>query len=125
MSKSLGNFFTIKEILNKFDAEVIRFFLLSTHYRSPIEFSDEQLRESESSIDRHYTTAARISDFLNQDHSKEAGPDEKLLRDLLAKFGTSSLMPWMMTSTRRLQSTIFELIRAVGTLTADRPAKGG
>jgi len=87
MSKSLGNFFTIKEILNKFDAEVIRFFLLSTHYRSPIEFSDEQLRESEASIDRYYTTSARISDFLGQDHSKEKeGADEKLLADLLAKF---------------------------------------
>jgi cysteinyl-tRNA synthetase len=71
MSKSLGNFFTIKEILNKFEAEVIRFFLLSAHYRSPIEFSDEQLRESEVSIDRYYTTSSRISDFLKQDHSRE------------------------------------------------------
>ncbi len=68
MSKSLGNFFTIKEILNKFDAEVIRFFLLSTHYRSPIEFSDEQLRESEVSIDRFYTTSC-------EDHRlSQAGP---------------------------------------------------
>ncbi|MEW6215235.1 MAG: cysteine--tRNA ligase [Nitrospirota bacterium] len=64
MSKSLGNFFTIKEILDKFDPEVVRFFLLSTHYRSPIEFSDEQLREVESSIDRYYTTVIRINDFL-------------------------------------------------------------
>jgi cysteinyl-tRNA synthetase/serine O-acetyltransferase len=87
MSKSLGNFFTIKEILNKFDAEVIRFFLLSTHYRSPIEFSDEQLRESEISIDRFYTTSARITDFLKQDHSREkTTTDEKLLTDLLEKF---------------------------------------
>jgi cysteinyl-tRNA synthetase/serine O-acetyltransferase len=87
MSKSLGNFFTIKEILGKFDSEVIRFFLLSTHYRSPIEFSDEQLRESESSIDRYYTTDSRISDFLKQDHKGEKpGPDERQLLDLLGKF---------------------------------------
>jgi cysteinyl-tRNA synthetase len=64
MSKSLGNFFTIKEVLDKFDPEVVRFFLLSTHYRSPIEFSDDQLREAESSIDRYYTTIVRINDFL-------------------------------------------------------------
>jgi cysteinyl-tRNA synthetase len=64
MSKSLGNFFTIKEILKKFDPEVVRFFLLSTHYRSPIEFSDEQLRETEASLDRFYTTVTRIEDFL-------------------------------------------------------------
>lgn len=87
MSKSLGNFFTIKEILTKFDAEVIRFFLLSTHYRSPIEFSDEQLRESEISIDRYYTTAERLSEFLMQDQPREkSGPDEKLLEDLLLRF---------------------------------------
>jgi len=63
MSKSLGNFFTIREVLDKFDPEVIRFFLLSTHYRSPIEFSDIQLHEAEISIDRYYTTIIRINDF--------------------------------------------------------------
>ena len=63
MSKSLGNFFTIREILGKFNAEVIRLFLLSTHYRSPIEFSDEQLRETEISLDRYYSTVLRIKDF--------------------------------------------------------------
>jgi cysteinyl-tRNA synthetase len=90
MSKSLGNFFTIKEILSKFDAEVIRFFLLSTHYRSPIEFSDEQLRESEASIDRYYNTAARIEDFLLLDKDREkTGADEKQLTEVLAKFRDS------------------------------------
>lgn len=76
MSKSLGNFFTIKEVLNEFDPEVIRFFLLSTHYRSPIEFSDEQLREAESSIDRYYSTVIRIDDFL----SKREDGDQELSR---------------------------------------------
>ena len=68
MSKSLGNFFTIKDVLDKFDPEVLRFFLLSTHYRSPIEFSDEQLREAERSIDRYYTTIVRVNDFLEKDY---------------------------------------------------------
>jgi cysteinyl-tRNA synthetase len=87
MSKSLGNFFTIQEILNKFDAEAVRFFLLSTHYRSPIEFSDEQLREAEASIDRYYTTVLRIRDFLLQENAKEkAGADEKALEEMLGKF---------------------------------------
>lgn len=87
MSKSLGNFFTIQEILNKFDPEAVRFFLLSTHYRSPIEFSDEQLREAEASIDRYYTTVLRIREFLSQDGAKEkAAADEKALEDLLSKF---------------------------------------
>jgi cysteinyl-tRNA synthetase len=87
MSKSLGNFFTIKDILSKFDAEVVRFFLLSTHYRSPIEFSDEQLREAEISIDRYYTTSLRIRDFMGQDQSKEkAGADEKVFEEFVSKF---------------------------------------
>jgi cysteinyl-tRNA synthetase len=87
MSKSVGNFFTIREILCKFDAEAVRFFLLSTHYRSPIEFSDEQLREAESSIDRYYSTAARIEDFLALDHAKDkAGVDEKAFEEMLGRF---------------------------------------
>ena len=87
MSKSLGNFFTIKEILGNFDAEAVRFFLLSTHYRSPIEFSDEQLREAEASIDRYYTSALRIADFLEQDHTKEkTGADEKVFEELMGQF---------------------------------------
>ena len=87
MSKSLGNFFTIKDILGKFDAEVVRFFLLSTHYRSPIEFSDEQLRDAEISIDRYYATASRIRDFLAQEQTKEkVAADEKVFAELLGRF---------------------------------------
>jgi len=52
MSKSLGNFFTIKEILEKFSPDTVRFFLLSTHYRSPIDFSFERLKDTERSLKR-------------------------------------------------------------------------
>lgn len=54
MSKSLGNFFTIKDVLDNFEPEVVRFFLISKHYRSPIDFSDEALREAKRSLDRGY-----------------------------------------------------------------------
>lgn len=87
MSKSLGNFFTIKEILDKFDPEVLRFFLLSTHYRSPIEFSDASLKEAELSIDRYYTTLTRIDDFLKESTEKvKTTPEEKTLEDVLSSF---------------------------------------
>ncbi len=76
MSKSLGNFFTIKEVLKKFDAEVVRLFLLSTHYRSPIEFSDEQLRETEISLNRYYSTVIRIQEFLKKEFSNKDGLSE-------------------------------------------------
>ncbi|MGD1075277.1 MAG: cysteine--tRNA ligase [Thermodesulfovibrionales bacterium] len=87
MSKSLGNFFTIREILDKFDPEVVRFFLLSTHYRSPIEFSDESLREAESSLDRYYTTLIRIEDFLREGPEKaRPSAEETSLEETLAAF---------------------------------------
>jgi cysteinyl-tRNA synthetase len=54
MSKSLGNFFTIREILKQFDAEVVRFFILRGHYRSPLNYSDAQLQDAKNSLDRLY-----------------------------------------------------------------------
>jgi cysteinyl-tRNA synthetase len=54
MSKSLGNFFTIREITKQYDPETIRFFLLSGHYRSPIDFSDQNLKEAKINLDRFY-----------------------------------------------------------------------
>jgi cysteinyl-tRNA synthetase len=74
MSKSLGNFFTVKEILEKYVPEVIRHFLVSTHYRSPIEFSDVQLNEAELSIDRFYTTLIRVNEFLESPGTTEKAP---------------------------------------------------
>jgi len=55
MSKSLGNFFTVREILKKFDAEVVRFFLLRAHYRSPLSHSDSQLEDAKGALSRLYT----------------------------------------------------------------------
>ena len=54
MSKSLGNFFTIRDVMEKFHAEVIRYFIVSSHYRSPINFSDTALKEAKTSLTRFY-----------------------------------------------------------------------
>ena len=55
MSKSLGNFFTIREVLKKYDAEVVRFFILRAHYRSPLNYSDVHLDDAKLAITRLYT----------------------------------------------------------------------
>jgi cysteinyl-tRNA synthetase len=55
MSKSLGNFFTIRDILKKYDAEVVRFFILRAHYRSPLNYSDAHLDDARSALTRLYT----------------------------------------------------------------------
>ncbi|MEI8355492.1 MAG: cysteine--tRNA ligase [Deltaproteobacteria bacterium] len=64
MSKSLGNFFTIKEVLSRYDCEVLRLFLLSAHYRSPLDFSDQNMAEAASGMERIYGTLARIDEAL-------------------------------------------------------------
>jgi len=55
MSKSLGNFFTVREVLEQFQPEVIRFFILSSHYRSPLNYSQSHLIEAQAALDRLYT----------------------------------------------------------------------
>ncbi len=55
MSKSLGNFFTIRDVLKRFDGETLRFFMLRTHYRSPFNFSDVHLEDARSALTRLYT----------------------------------------------------------------------
>ena len=62
MSKSLGNFFLIRDVLKSFDPEVIRFFMLKAHYRSPINYSDIQLEEARSGLVRLYTALAQGPD---------------------------------------------------------------
>ena len=54
MSKSLGNFFTIRDVMDKFHPEVIRYFIVSSHYRSPVNFSDHALKEAKSALSRFY-----------------------------------------------------------------------
>jgi len=61
MSKSLGNFFLIRDVLKSFDPEVLRFFMLRAHYRSPINYSDAQLEESRSGLARLYTALAQVT----------------------------------------------------------------
>ena len=66
MSKSLGNFFTVREILAKYDAEVVRFFILRAHYRSPLNYSDRHLDDARQALTRLYTAL--------KSHAVEAAP---------------------------------------------------
>lgn len=61
MSKSLGNFFTIRDVMQKFHPEVIRYFILASHYRSPINFSDTALNEAKNALTRFYQTAKAVA----------------------------------------------------------------
>ncbi|RUO32239.1 cysteine--tRNA ligase [Aliidiomarina sedimenti] len=61
MSKSLGNFFTIREVLAQYDAETVRFFLLSGHYRSQLNYSEDHLQQARASLERLYTAMRGVS----------------------------------------------------------------
>ncbi len=60
MSKSLGNFFTIREVLKRYDAEVLRFFILRAHYRSPLNYSDVHLDDAKNALTRLYTALKAV-----------------------------------------------------------------
>ena len=64
MSKSLGNFFTVREISEKYDLQVLRFFMLSAHYRSPLNFSAEQMESAKNSLDRIVTAAENLKHLI-------------------------------------------------------------
>lgn len=67
MSKSLGNFITIKDLLQEYSPEVFRFFVLSTHYRSPIDFSDEIVKQSQTSLNRIYKLLGILEELIQSD----------------------------------------------------------
>lgn len=123
MSKSLGNFFTIKEILEKYEPEVVRYFLLTTHYRSPIEFSDIQLNEAELSIDRYYTTVMRINDFLDTSGEGDRIGQSTELQELMDSFKEKFLSAMNDDfNTALALGSIFELIREVNRFLDSRPS---
>ncbi len=63
MSKSLGNFFTVRDVLKRYDAEVVRFFVVRTHYRSPLNYSDAHLDDARGALRRLYTALAEAPDI--------------------------------------------------------------
>ncbi len=74
MSKSLGNFFTIRDVLKKYDAEVVRFFILRAHYRSPLNYSDVHIDDAKGALTRLYTALADFdlgSEALDVDWNEE------------------------------------------------------
>jgi cysteinyl-tRNA synthetase len=114
MSKSLGNFFTIKEVLERYDAEVLRFFLLSAHYRSPIDFSDQNLKDSELGLERIYKALAGIDERLEaaseQPQSEESAELSEKCAALSTRFGEAMDDDF---NTALALGHVFDLVRAI------------
>jgi cysteinyl-tRNA synthetase len=76
MSKSLGNFFTVRDIAAKYDLQVLRLFMLSAHYRSPLNFSSDLMEAAESSLTRIRRAASRLADLKAAAKTEELLPEE-------------------------------------------------
>jgi len=83
MSKSLNNFFTVKDILEKYPAEVLRFFIIETHYRSPLDFSDERLKESQTSLNRLNTAMENVYELAKQKPGQVSAASKALVEAAL------------------------------------------
>ena len=87
MSKSPRNFFTIKEVTERYDPEVVRFFILSTHYRSPDRVLRRTAQGSRGFIDRYYTTLSRIGAFgARNEPGEKTSPLEKAFENVVYSF---------------------------------------
>ena len=79
MSKSLGNFFTVRDIAEKYDLQVLRLFMLSAHYRSPLNFSADLMESSKSALERIRNAAERLGDLLKTAKDAEPSEEEKAM----------------------------------------------
>ena len=88
MSKSLGNFFTVREIGEKYDLQVLRFFMLSAHYRSPLNFSAELMEAAKNGLERIITAVARLDQMLKASTVEELTEEEKTVLSEAEEFVT-------------------------------------
>ena len=105
MSKSLGNFFTVRDVLKQYRGEEIRFFVLSSHYRSPLNYSDEQLNESRSALERLYTALRHIEPVPNETKSAYIERFEAAMNDDFNTAKAISVMFECANEINKLKST--------------------
>ena len=119
MSKSLGNFFTVREISEKYDLQVLRFFMLSAHYRSPLNFSAELMEAAKNGLERILTAADNLK-FLAGNASAEVMMDEEKELFLKTQEYTDSFERAMDDdfNTADAIAAVFELVKYINT-TAD------
>lgn len=121
MSKSLNNFFTAREVLEKYDADVIRLFMLSAHYRTQLNFSEELLESAKSSLERLYNAVANLESLLGEVKREEMSEEEKAYAKNLNDYRTKYIEKMDDDfNTADGISVIFDLVRDINSnVTAD------
>lgn len=109
MSKSLGNFFTIREVLGKYDPEVLRYFILTSHYRSPLNYSDQHLDNAKAALNTLYTALRGIVVSEPEENSEY---HHRFIKAMDNDFSTSEA-----------QAVLFELAHAINKHRKNNPEK--
>ena len=116
MSKSEGNFFTVRDISEKYDLQVLRFFMLSAHYRSPLNFSAELMEAAKNGLERIVTSVANLNYLLKNAADGEMSEDERKLMEeakrYIAQFDTAMDDDF---NTADAISAIFDLVKFANT----------
>ena len=124
MSKSLGNFFTVREICEKYDPQVLRFFMLSAHYRSPLNFSAELMEASKNGLDRILTGMEKLRETeakVSQDSLSLAEEENKAKGEALAAKYEAAMEDDF--NTADAISAVFELIKLANSTVTEESSK--
>ena len=121
MSKSLGNFFTVRDLSEKFSYDVIRFFMLSAHYRSPINFSDELLTSAETGLSRIVNCIENLEFLTEKAENGDLSADDKNIIDTYKAKFIEALDDDL--NTAEAIGVVFELVREINTKTKEETNK--
>ncbi len=124
MSKSLGNFRTVREISEQYDLQVLRFFMLSAHYRSPLNFSAELMEASRNGLERILTGVERLNNLLSRAAEKDLSEEEKknleTKAELVKKFEAAMDDDF---NTADAISAVFELVKLSNSTISEESGK--
>ncbi|GAC1369971.1 MAG: cysteine--tRNA ligase [Aquirhabdus sp.] len=109
MSKSLGNFFTIRDVMQQFAPEVIRYFIVGSHYRSPLNFSDSALKDAKQALSRFYQTLKAVNELHVTSVSLNE-QNEAIVNNIKVRFNTAMNDDF---NTPEAVAALFELVREI------------
>ena len=116
MSKSKGNFFTVRDISKQYDLEIVRFFMLSAHYRNPVNFSDEMLNQAKAGLERLYNAKEKLEFTISNLSESSIKDEEKELVNELESYKTKFINAMEDDlNTADAVSAIFELSKFINT----------
>lgn len=124
MSKSAGNFFTVRDIIKRYDPQVLRMFMLSAHYRSPLNFSDDLMEAAKAGYERIVTCVSNLNFMLEKDRAADmTAQEQELLKQALDMRGRFESVMEDDFNTADAISVIFDLVRFANSNTNEESAR--